>query len=361
MTKTELSQLIDSLHDQPAPSALTGLEEQLQAHLSAIEAQPELLLDTLFLKAIRDHVQPQAGSHEHLYLQRFEIPQIVLFDVLINRMPFVVMSHAITNRAMVNALKTAENAVVMDVGIGRGIQIVRLLDELIKTENRLQKLTLVGVEPFAEAVAFAETQIRQTAEKAPFAVEFVSLVSLVEELAPDALAQTVPPEYDRLVINSSLTIHHLPTVSQRQAFFHQIQSLQPDLLLLTEPHSDHLEPDWRRRTLNAYNHYGAAFGVIDSLDIDTTAKNGLKMFFGREIDDVVGHSDDNRFEKHQPAEQWIQYLQESGFSLVPDFDIPATLPPSPIVLQEKPGGYLAMEYEGVNVLSIFQAVLSGQS
>ncbi|WP_170299229.1 GRAS family protein [Larkinella terrae] len=335
--------------------ALSGLEEQLQAHLLAIETQPELLLDALFLKAIRDHVQPQANSHEHLYLQRFEIPQIVLFDVLINRMPFVVMSHAITNRAMVNALKTAEKAVVMDVGIGRGIQIVRLFDELIKTENRLQKLTIVGVEPFAEAVAFAETQIRDTADKAPFAVEFVPLISLVEELAPDALARTLPTEYDRFVINSSLTVHHLPTAPQRQALFQQLWSLQPDLFLLTEPHSDHLEPDWRQRTLNAYSHYGAAFGVIDGLDIDPTAKNGLKMFFGREIDDVVGNPDDHRFEKHQEAGQWIQYLHESGFRLIPEFDIPVNLPPSPIRLRTQPGGFLAMEHEGINVLSIFQA------
>lgn len=356
MTKLELSQLVDSLHDNSSSAVLQELEEKLQTQLREIDTKPDALQNVLFLKAIRDHLQPQTRSHEHLYLQQYEIPQIVLFDLLINQLPFVVMSHGITNRAMVNALKTAEKAVVMDVGIGRGIQIARLIDELAATQTGLKHLTIVGVEPFAEAIAFAETLIQEAAEKASFTVEFVPIVSLVEDLAAEAFTHALPNQYDKLLINSSLTIHHLPTILQRQAFFRLMRSLKPDLLLLTEPHSDHMEPDWRQRTLNAYDHYRAAFGVIDGLHIDTTAKNGLKMFFGREIDDVVGNPDDRRFEKHQKAEQWIEYLQESGFSLVPDFEIPIVFPPSPIVLQEKPGGYLALEYEGVNVLSIFGAI-----
>jgi hypothetical protein len=356
MTRSELKQLVDNLHDNPASAVLKRVEEELQISLQAIDTKPEALLNTLFLKAIRDHVQPQAVSHEHIYLQQYEIPQIVLFDLLINQMPFVVMSHAITNRAMVNALKPAEKAVVMDVGIGRGIQIVRLIEELATADTQLKHLTVVGVEPFDEAIAFAETLIQQAAEKASFSVEFVPIVSLVEDLAREAFSRALPGEYDKLLINSSLTIHHLPTIPQRQSFFKLMRSLQPDALLLTEPHSDHFEPDWRWRTLNAYNHYRAAFGVIDGLNIDTASKNGLKLFFGREIDDVVGNPDNRRFEKHQEAQAWVRYLQESGFQLRSDFEIPTTLPPSPINLQTKPDGYLAMEYEGVTVLSIFQAI-----
>ena len=359
MTASELRQFVDSLHDNAAPLVVEKLEEQLQGCLQEIETRPEALLDALFLKAIRDHVNPQAGSHEHIYLQQYEIPQIVLFDLLINKLPFVVMSHALTNRAMVNALKRAEQAVVMDVGIGRGIQIARLIDELAATRTRLKHLTVVGVEPFAEAIAFAETLIRQAAEKAPFSVEFVPVVSLVEDLAPDALLRTFPKHYDSLVINSSLTLHHLPTVWQRQSFFHLMRSFRPNALLLTEPHSDHLEPDWRLRTLNAYDHYRAVFGVIDGLAIDRAAKNGLKMFFGREIDDVVGHPDENRFEKHQEAQQWVQYLQKSDFQLLPDFEIPIAFPLEPITLRIHPAGYLVLEHAGVTVLSIFRAVAGG--
>ncbi|GAB3911214.1 hypothetical protein GCM10028803_52070 [Larkinella knui] len=359
MTQSELRHYVDLLHSTAVPAVLNELEERLQTRLREVDTQPEALLDVLFLKAIRDHLQPQAVSHEHLYLQQYEIPQIVLFDLLINQLPFVVMSHAITNRAMVNELKLAEKAVVLDVGIGRGIQIARLMDELSATRTRLKHLTVIGVEPFAEAIGFAETLIRQAAEKAPFAVEFVPIISLVEDLAPEAFMRALPGHFDTLLINSSLTIHHLPTALQRQSFFHLMRSLRPNALLLTEPHSDHFEPDWRRRTLNAYAHYRAVFGVIDGLAIDTTAKNGLKMFFGREIDDVVGHSDDNRFERHQEAQHWVRYLQESGFSLRPSFEIPTTQPPSPITVRTHPDGYLALEHEGITVLSIFRAVSSG--
>lgn len=357
MTSADLRRWLDAFSGKPAASVLQQLDERLQTCLKEINANPDAMLEALFLKAIRDQKQPQTGSHEHLYLQRFEIPQIVLFDLLINQMPFVVMSHAITNRAMANRLKTAQTAVVIDVGIGRGIQLARLLDELIQTGTRLQKLMIVGVEPFADALAHAETLIRQTAEKAGFSVDFVALHSLVENLAPDALARVRPAHYDQLIVNSSLTVHHLPTTAQRQTFFRQIRALEPDLLLLTEPNSDHLEPNWHQRTLNAYDHYRAVFGVIDDLAIDTMSKNGLKMFFGREIDDVVGNPEENRFERHQEAAQWVRYLQESGFRLISDFDIPTALPPTPITLRTHPGGFLALEYLDFNVLSLFQSVV----
>jgi len=57
------------------------------------------------------------------------------------------------------------------------------------------------------------------------------------------------------------------------------------------------------------------FQIIDTLPILTTEKAALKLFFSREIDDVLGNAEDVRVEKHFATEQWIELFEETGFRL----------------------------------------------
>jgi hypothetical protein len=51
------------------------------------------------------------------------------------------------------------------------------------------------------------------------------------------------------------------------------------------------------------------------LNIREDQKNGLKLFFGREIEDIMGKPEKDRFEKHSPATVWIHLLKENKFSI----------------------------------------------
>src|SRR5207253_4392008 len=105
---------------------------------------------------------------------------------------------------------------------------------------------------------------------------------------------------------------HIPSVTLRRQFFEKIKMLSPDGVVLTEPHSDHMTDNWKNRTGNAWIHYGAIFNTIDQLDIPNVEKNGLKLFFGREITDVVATADNTRYERHEPAARWLTYGKQIG-------------------------------------------------
>jgi hypothetical protein len=169
------------------------------------------------------------------------------------------------------------------------------------------------------------------------------------------LQNALPAKYEKLIVNASLTLHHIQRRAQRHDLFARLRQLNPDDVLLTEPHSDHFQPSWVQRVQNAYTHYGAVFSVIDCLDTDTRTRNGLKLFFGREIEDVVAHAEAQRYERHEPAEQWLDYCTTNGFHISKDFTISASHQSPFIQLQLSKAGYLAMVHEGLNVLSLIHA------
>ena len=102
-----------------------------------------------------------------------------------------------------------------------------------------------------------------------------------------------------------LLIQHFPaaTLGQRKAVFDDQSGLPLTALVLSEPNSASFEPDYNTRFTNCVHHYGALFGLIDQLPITPIEKTALKLFFSREIDDVLGISEAARVEKQYAARQ----------------------------------------------------------
>ncbi len=311
------------------------------------------MLDSLFLNAINARSQADGIQQDHIYLKQYEIPQIILFDILINKLPFVKYAHAITNKAIARSLEGSKRAVLLDVGIGRGLQTIGLLN-LLKTNSTLKELTIVGIELAEDAMQSAKDSISKAVADVPFKVDFVPIVALMEKLDPTILKNAIPAEHDELIVNSSLTLHHIYSKQDRKMFFQQMKEIKADSIFLTEPDSDHFTDNWEARLQNAYTHYQAVFEVIDQLDITAQEKNGLKLFFGREIDDVVGNSEDQRFEKHELGETWVGYLKAAGFDSEPFKDVPDDLI-YPAVQFKPNEGYLSIQHNGVGVLALIQA------
>ncbi|BBA36839.1 hypothetical protein sS8_4916 [Methylocaldum marinum] len=350
----DLKDLLGKLACHPAPHHLTRLRQLIEYNTERAENEPQAFLDMQFLNAIYDRFMPRDEKREHLYLKRFEIPQIVLFDLLINQFPLVSMSHGIVNDAIKHVIAEAPHAVLIDIGIGRGIQAAKLIQS-ISDATRLKTLTVIGVEPFQEALTHAGEMVAKAAEQAPFKVIFIPVNCLVEKLMPEQLLSALPDEFDKLVVNASLIAHHIPSTAERIAFFDMVRQMQPDALLLTEPDSNHMESDWRQRVENAYTHYGNIFSIIDQLAIGDFRRNGLKAFFAREIQDVVSHSDDQRFERHERTSRWLEYLAKTGFRIGRQFSIGETWKAKEISCRQESPGLLAMRHKGINMISIVHA------
>ena len=257
----DIEAIINNLPVDGSQAYFEEMERMEQISKNKIETMPDALLCSLFLNAIKEHYRPSNFVNEHIYLQQFEIPQIKLFDILINKFPFVVSAHAISNSLICRWLQGQASAVVIDIGIGRGIQMAALINELAGNEA-LRELTIIGIEPFADAIEHAKTLIDAAARRAPFRVKLHILKGFAETIEPAEIETLLPADYTRLIINGSLAVHHVPNYELRKHFFEQVKRLQPYAMVLTEPHSDHMIDDWQQRVKNAWVHYGAKLKVF---------------------------------------------------------------------------------------------------
>jgi hypothetical protein len=136
----------------------------------------------------------------------------------------------------------------------------------------------------------------------------------------------------------------------------KIAQLHPQQFLLTEPNIDHFEPDFHKRFQNCYRHFYHVFAVIDKLDIAKDERNGLKLFFGREIDDIIGKQFQDRYERHEPADMWLWRLRKAGFAVSERFVLPEALHQTKAISarwQEQ--GYLGFSHADETVLALIYA------
>ena len=346
---SHLSALLRKLAQQPT-AGLVGQLQQLHKQTTERAAEePQALLDMLFLNAIHKQFKPRAELCADSHPKHFEISQI--YDLVINNIPLLSMSHEIVNHAIKHVIADGPHSVLIDFGIGRGIQTAKLIESMAK-HSCLQTLTVIGVEPSHQALVHAGRSIARAAQHVAFKVVFKPLECLAENVQADGLRASLPDEFNKLAVNSSLTAHHIPSTAERIAFFEMIRSLQPDALLLTEPDSNHMETDWCQRVENAYIHYGTVFSLIDQLDIGVTVKRVSKLFFGQEIEDVVSLADEQRFKRHESAPRWLEYLAKTGFQIGKPALGGDAWEAQGVSFRKEAQGYLSVGHKGINVLSI---------
>ncbi|TCO06817.1 GRAS family protein [Natronoflexus pectinivorans] len=304
-----LNLVMKNFPDNISQETRVEVETLLDHCLDGLSACSEKFLTTLFIKAIRKHIGP-SGTDEHIYLKKFEVPQIELFNLLIEQFPFVKKCHEIINDTILEVVGDASNIVIIDIGTGMGVQMNSLLKKLSASKT-LRRVTLIGIEPFSEALDHAQSVISKVS--CSFALNFIPVRSFIEEVDFEWIGVMIQRSGGDLVINESLALHHIKQQTDRHRVIKKLRGLNPKAFFLTEPNVDHYEPDFQRRFQNCYQHFYHVFQVIDQLPVDEVKRNGLKLFFGREIDDIIGGNEMDRVEKHEPAFRWIEKLLVNGF------------------------------------------------
>src|SRR5690606_18749845 len=216
------------------------------------------------------------------------VSQIRLFDILIHQFPFVKYSQAIANDAMIKVMRQQEQVCIIDIGIGLGTQMLHILERAKELEH-LRKLTLIGIEPFENALCTAEEKIMQYKNQVGFELEFIAVREYIERTDLSTFADV----NSAMIVNASLALHHIKTEADRNWVISAIHALQPKAFLLIEPNVNHFTNDLATRMLNSDDHFLGVFRVIDRLDASAEDKTGLKLFFGRELEDILSKADDD--------------------------------------------------------------------
>jgi hypothetical protein len=305
---SKLSQIM-SARQFDAPTR-QDIEQFFASCREGMDTDSEKLLATLYLKALNQKIHSERIG-ENIYLGKYDISQIQLFNILIEKFPFVKYSQQITNNAIVAEMQGEEEVTLMDIGIGLGTQVLNII-ERCKSLKNLKKLHVVGIEPFGDALEKAGKNILAQNGQVPFEIHFTGIQDSVENIDLTA----IPGIGGKIIVNASLALHHIQSDQQRQATIAQIKALNPGAFFLIEPNVNHYEPNFFKRFVSSYHHFSNIFQVIDQIEhVSNDDKNALKLFFGREIEDIIGKEEQDRFEKHEPATRWIERLKQSQFNI----------------------------------------------
>ena len=354
-TLFEIVNLIALNQKQVAQNTLNQLLDQLNA-----DDQPQALNYLVFARAIAERLAGSVAAKANLYLKHYDLPQIHLFNLLAEDVTLVSAISQLVTNLFADICQNREEVTLIDIGIGTGRQVVDLLTKLDRDQLLPQRMVVIGIEPSPWSLDLAQQNCQEAAFKLGIEMKFVPFCKGIEDLTSrewDDLKQSC----QNPVINASFALHHIRDINRqdvRTLALQRLRSLNPALLVLSEPNVNHLKKDFSERFLNSWRHYGTMFRLIDSLSLNQGDKNALKAcFFGREVIDVLAVSEENRTERHEETASWLHRLRTSGFRLkTPQLD-PEFRHSSSVDINLTPD-YFSFEYDGEPIVSVMCAASS---
>jgi SAM-dependent methyltransferase len=361
--RADYDELVEALH---------GLARRIEAEEAGAEAALAGLMATLadhpdarcvglyvFAAGLARRLAGAAVEQANLYLSRFEVPQIHLFNLLGRAVPFVGLATQMANQAIMRAIAGQARPTVIDVGIGTGRQVGVLLESLAAAGRLPRLLTVIGIEPSAWALDEARRHIEATAACVGAEVSFFGVVASAEALTPGEWHQIRQACTHRPVVNASFALHHIADdedgADQRNDVLRHLRAINPALLVLAEPDVDHLEPRFYRRFANCLAHFGAVFRTLDRLPLSQDDRNALKVgFFGREIADVLASPESQRSERHESAAAWLARLDATGFDVSTDEAASQVAGSGPVRVARHPA-HLSLDAMDEPVVALFTA------
>jgi hypothetical protein len=361
--KTQYEEQLFLIAEMIASEDTISAQEQINNLLVKLNADDDSQNVTylVFARALAQHFTNAEVDKANIYLKTYEIPQIQLFNVLATEVPLVTLVSDFVVELLAKACEGLPTVTLIDIGIGTGRQMIDLLRKLSQSEKTPPRLQIIGIEPSEQSLIVAKKNIFEAANELSLDVDFWAFSKCLEELS-DEDWQHLYKQCKHPIINASFALHHICEINGqdiRTMMLRRLNQLDPLLIVLSEPNTDHVEPDFLTRFHNCWLHYSTILKMIDGLDIDQQSKNGLKScFFGREVIDVLKADNSTRIERHEIATSWINRLTESGFKLyIPSID---SLSTSTILnIQKQAQLYIDFQYNeiplvhcGVNKMTI---------
>lgn len=352
-----LKNLVGQVESGKVEQARTGVADLLAGVPGTLE-RPEDIQILFFAEALRKRLDPDAEETGNLYLKPQDDRQIQTFNFMAEKFPLVRYSQEMLNQAYVQECHGQTQVTILDIGIGTGQQMVRLLESLCQSEPALRTVTVIGVEPADQSLRVAESALTEAAGKRGLTFEFVAIAKSAESMDESDwqdLGTRLGKLNAKLLVNCSFALHHIRPVSLRTTLFTRLKRYAPALLGLIEPYADFLIPDLQVRFNHAWHHYGLVFQAIDRIDAPIEEKNRVKSFFFRpEISDVLSE-EAYRVEQFETGEMWVSRLRQSGFHIAQLRDVMADIPNCPFVQITRHEHYLSLDLEGFPILSIILA------
>jgi 2-polyprenyl-3-methyl-5-hydroxy-6-metoxy-1,4-benzoquinol methylase len=329
----EYDQLIDICKQVTSHKQLLAkprIEQLILDYVDEQVANP-LLLAHLIAESLMRRIDRRLVESKNIFVQEFDVPQIELFYSMAEAVPFVYVGHQLANMCLEQAVQELPFFTILDIGIGNGGQVKKLLDRLAQRGGRLELVRVIGLDPREENLVNSRALLEQAGRDYPFEVVFQPVCKLVEHLTNEEFDSIRENSKGNLVINSAFTFHHtahpLNDQLMRTDLLRRLASLKPKILTLVEPNSNHDTEELTKRVHHSWEHFGNVFALVDESGIDISHKYLIKgKFFAREIRDIFGVSDHFRCERHELYDSWLLRLFKAGYKPFALGELPVQLP-----------------------------------
>lgn len=131
--------------------AKESIESFIQKKIDTETATPALMTH-IIAESLLKRIDHQLLKSKNIYIENFDIPQINMFYKMIEAYPHVRVSHDIANQYMLAILNDLTEATIVDIGIGKAAQIIKLLKSLDKSNRNIKKVNIIGLEISAKNI-----------------------------------------------------------------------------------------------------------------------------------------------------------------------------------------------------------------
>jgi GRAS domain family protein len=350
-----LLSVVQEIHAGREAAARTLLDRMVGEHMDA-GARAEDLHFYLFARALSRRLASEKTAEINLYLRQFQDTQISLFNLLARHLPTVSLTAPLANELLARFVGGHDEVTLLDIGIGSGHQEVAML-RLLAAQGRLpRRLNVVAIEPDAGSLIEAQMGLFEASVELGFELEFVPVHRVVEDMAEADWAEVAAFDCP-LVVNAAFAAHHIRCTEDsplRDRIFCRIRELDPDAVVLAEPSSNHHAASFVERFRAAWHHFGTTFRLIDELDVEPQEAAAMKMFFAREIEDIVANGEATRCERHEPVEVWVERLRRAGFAPYADFAFARELRHDLVRVAPREG-YIGLDYADETLVAVICA------
>lgn len=319
-----------------------------------VDVPSDALLSHIVAESLLRRIDRNLLSGRNLYLQSETRAQIDLFSLLQRAIPAVPQGYAIANQYLASAMRPFKRPALLEIGIGKGGQVVSLLRALARDPGEIERVRIIALDPNRTVLTEALAAIDEIRPELPFAIELYPLVKLIEVCEDADYAGFEELAEGSLSINAAYTLHHTAhrDAEMRTRLLRSLRGLKPRAFTLVEPSSDHDTEHLTRRMHHCWQHFSSVFELVDRSDASPDEKFAIKEgFFGREVRDILGTSDAFRCERHETLESWLLRLKKAGFLPHASIDIEVDLPE--YCRATHSSGLVRLSYKGVPIIAVF--------
>lgn len=243
--------------------------------------------------------------------------------------PFIRFSHLTANQAILEAVEGHSSIHIIDFDTMQGVQWPPLMQALAERSDPSNppSIRITGTGHDMETLRRTGDRLQKFASSLGINFHFHPLqiphdtspsAAAVLRLLPSSIA-ILPDEV--LAVNCVLYLHKLLSDDSRNVrlFLRTIKAMNPKVVTVAEREGNHNHPIFLQRFIEALDYYTAVFESLDAT-LPPTSKERHdveQIWLGKEIADIVAAEGEERRERHERFESWMEIMRSSGFSNLP--------------------------------------------